>query len=249
MPEVGCWSHFRLAKKGELRNTLVVKKGEDKTRDLVARTILENGPQSAAELAERLKLTPAGIRRHLDRLIEIGVLESREPHRAAASLRGRGRPSKVFVITDLGREKFEHSYDDLAVSALRFMANLSERDLVSEFAASRAADIERRVGKAISGAKTSEKKVAALADFLTVEGYAAESKGSGGGIQLCQHHCPVAHVASEFPQLCEAETEAFSRVLGTHVQRLATIAHGDGICTTFIPALSSSTSNLKGARA
>jgi len=33
----------------------------------------------------------------------------------------------------------------------------------------------------------------------------------------------------------EAETEALSRLLGTHVQRLATIAHGDGVCTTFIP--------------
>ena len=55
------------------------------------------------------------------------------------------------------------------------------------------------------------------------------------GEQLCQHHCPVAHVAEQFPQLCEAETEVFSRLLGTHVQRLATIAHGDGVCTTFIP--------------
>jgi hypothetical protein len=25
-------------------------------------------------------------------------------------------------------------------------------------------------------------------------------------------------------------------LLGTHVQRLATIAHGDGICTTHVPA-------------
>ena len=55
-----------------------------------------------------------------------------------------------------------------------------------------------------------------------------------GGEQLCQHHCPVAHVAAEFPQLCEAETEAFGRLLGTPVQRLATIAHGDGICTTHV---------------
>jgi predicted ArsR family transcriptional regulator len=53
--------------------------------------------------------------------------------------------------------------------------------------------------------------------------------------ELCQHHCPIAHVAAEFPQLCEAETEALSKVLGTHVQRLATIGHGDGVCTTFIP--------------
>jgi predicted ArsR family transcriptional regulator len=42
-------------------------------------------------------------------------------------------------------------------------------------------------------------------------------------------------VAHEFPQLCEAETEMISRVLGRHVQRLATIAHGDGVCTTSIP--------------
>ncbi|MFM1974210.1 MAG: hypothetical protein RL524_197, partial [Actinomycetota bacterium] len=34
------------------------------------------------------------------------------------------------------------------------------------------------------------------------------------------------------------ETELFSKVLGTHVQRLATIAHGDGVCTTFVPHLS-----------
>ena len=63
--------------------------------------------------------------------------------------------------------------------------------------------------------------------------------GSAGeqptGHQLCQHHCPVAHVAEQFPELCEAETEVFARLLGTHVQRLATIAHGDGVCTTFVP--------------
>ena len=52
---------------GELRNTSVVKKSEpDKTRDQVARTILEGGPASAADLAHKLSITPAGIRRHLD---------------------------------------------------------------------------------------------------------------------------------------------------------------------------------------
>jgi predicted ArsR family transcriptional regulator len=45
-------------------------------------------------------------------------------------------------------------------------------------------------------------------------------------------------VAAEFPQLCEAETAVISRLIGTHVQRLATIAHGDGVCTTHIPAQS-----------
>jgi predicted ArsR family transcriptional regulator len=48
----------------------------------------------------------------------------------------------------------------------------------------------------------------------------------------------VAHVAAEFPQLCEAETAVFADLLGTHVQRLATIARGDAACTTHVPASS-----------
>ena len=75
----------------------------------------------------------------------------------------------------------------------------------------------------------------ALAKALTAEGYAASATTIASGGQLCQHHCPVAHVAAEFPQLCEAETRVISQLVGTHVQRLATIAHGDGVCTTHIP--------------
>jgi predicted ArsR family transcriptional regulator len=67
-------------------------------------------------------------------------------------------------------------------------------------------------------------------------GFAATASALSGGGQLCHHHCPVAHVAAEFPQLCEAETAVIGRLVGTHVQRLATIAHGDGVCTTHIPA-------------
>ena len=83
-----------------------------------------------------------------------------------------------------------------------------------------------------------ERRAEALARALSADGYAATARSAPlprKGEQLCQHHCPVAHVAEKFPQLCEAETEFFSQLLGTHVQRLATIAHGDGVCTTFIP--------------
>lgn len=69
------------------------------------------------------------------------------------------------------------------------------------------------------------------------------------GAQLCQHHCPVAHIAEQFPQLCEAETEVFSQLLGTHVQRLATIAHGDGVCTTYVPAPGAASSSALRAAA
>lgn len=228
--------------RGDLRHNTVVKKSnalpaEDiRTRDAVARSILENGPSTAVVLGERLGLTPAGIRRHLDLLVIDGVLEAREPHAALA--KGRGRPSKVFVMTDNGREKFEHSYDDLAVAALKFMSAKSGSSAVKDFARFRAEDIQKKVAATL--AKRTN-KVEALATFLSEQGYATTVAPRGTGEEICQHHCPIAHVAAEFPELCEAETEAFSNLLGTHVQRLATIAHGDGVCTTYIPTMPTST--------
>ncbi len=207
------------------------------TRDAIARLILEHGPATASTLSQSLALTPAGIRRHLELLVADGILEAREPR--TASTRGRGRPSKVFLMTDAGRAQFEHTYDDLAVSALRFMASHSGEHLVASFAQARADEIETKANEYIEHNKTSRKndKVALLAEFLTDQGYAASVEDRGLGEEICQHHCPIAHVASAYPQLCEAETQAFSRLLGTHVQRLATIAHGDGVCTTYIPQL------------
>ena len=219
-----------MARRWELRHNVVVKIDDLSTRDAVARSVLENGPSTAVVLGERLGLTPAGIRRHLELLIADGILEARDPH--VGLTRGRGRPSKVFVMTDFGREKFEHSYDDLAVAALKFMSAQSGEHQVRAFADTRAVDIERKAALAMT---KSSNKVDSLASFLTEQGYAASIEVHANGVQLCQHHCPIAHVAAEFPQLCEAETEIFSKILGTHVQRLATIAHGDGVCTTYIP--------------
>ena len=153
--------------------------------------------------------------------------------------RGRGRPARLFAITDAGRSAFEHAYDDLATSALRFLAETAGPGAVAEFARRQIAELERRyrpvVERRAAGAAGAGAGRGAVRRRLRRLGERRRPPPAGGE-QLCQHHCPVAHVAAEFPQLCEAETEAFGRLLGTPVQRLATIAHGDGICTTHVTA-------------
>jgi predicted ArsR family transcriptional regulator len=209
------------------------------TRGQVARLILELGPSTAATLGGRLGLTPAAVRRHLDNLIAEGMVETRTAR--TYGNRGRGRPARLFVITDAGRSAFEHAYDDLATSALRFIADRLGPGAVTEFARRQVSELERRYAPAVAARADLGDRVEALAGALSADGYAASAGPApavgppdAAGRQICQHHCPVAHVAAEFPQLCEAETEAFGRLLAAPVQRLATIAHGDGICTTHV---------------
>ncbi|MFC4590068.1 helix-turn-helix transcriptional regulator [Sphaerisporangium corydalis] len=212
--------------------TYAEKGAERGTRARVARLILEHGPINAAALGERLGLTPAAVRRHLDTLLAEEMIEPRTVR--PRGQRGRGRPAKLFVITDAGRNAFVHAYDGLAGSALRFLAERVGEEAVADFARSQVSALVRRLAPAMREVPA-DQRVRVLAEALTTDGYAASAtQAKSGGDQLCQHHCPVAHVAAEFPQLCEAETEAFGELLGTPVQRLATIAHGDGVCTTHV---------------
>lgn len=206
--------------------------GDAPTRERVARSILENGPSTAAALAQRLDLTPAAVRRHLDHLMEEGAVEAREPR--SYGTRSRGRPAKAFALTEAGRDRFDQQYDDLAAEALRFLAETGGGDAVKEFARRRIAGLEDEF-QAVLAEAPELTAAEAVATALTRGGYAASVRQGPVGEQLCQQHCPVAHVAHEFPQLCEAETELIGKLLGRHVQRLATIAHGDGVCTTCIP--------------
>jgi len=210
---------------------------DGRTRDRVSALLMEHGPQTATELATRLGISPAAVRRHLDSLVAAGRIEERV---ARDPQRGRGRPARRFHLTDAGRSAFPHAYDDLALTALRYVAAAGGPDAVRAVAEQQLAGLEARASTAVESAVQAAggapvDRAQALAAALTAEGYAATASAISGGGQLCQHHCPVAHVAAEFPQLCEAETAVIGRLVGSHVQRLATIAHGDGICTTHLP--------------
>jgi predicted ArsR family transcriptional regulator len=211
---------------------------EARTRDRVRETISEHGPLTAAALASRLGLTPAAVRRHLDLLAEKGVIEEHVP---AGSARGRGRPARAYILSQAGHAAMNSDYDDVATSALRFLAEHAGAAAVDEFVRERTAELERRYAAqlAASGSDVTA-RAEALATALTADGFAASTRPVRAGtplagVQLCQGHCPVQHVAAQFPQFCDAETDAFSRLLGVHVQRLATLAHGEHVCTTFIP--------------
>ncbi|MEI7913285.1 MAG: metalloregulator ArsR/SmtB family transcription factor [Mycobacteriaceae bacterium] len=205
------------------------------TRREIVRLLLESGSITAAEIGRTLGISAAGVRRHLDALVDSGDAEAQPP--AAWQHAGRGRPAKRFRLTADGRSKLEHTYDDIAVAAIRQLREIGGDEAVRTFARRRVETILAGV-PAVGSADDVEEAADQVAEALTRAGYATTTTKVGGpmqGIQICQHHCPVSHVAEEFPELCEAEQQAISEVLGTHVQLLASIVNGDCACTTHVP--------------
>lgn len=203
------------------------------TRARILRLLLAEGPATAGTLAERLGLSAAAVRRHLEALEADGAVTPARPSLRAVRL--RGRPARVYALSDTGHDIGGHDYDDLAAGALGFLAATSGPAALASFARARADDLRTRL-EAHLGEVAPAERPARLAAALSAQGYAATVHTVRGGMQICQHHCPVAHVAAAYPALCEAETEVLGRLLGSHVQRLATIARGDLMCTTHVPA-------------
>jgi predicted ArsR family transcriptional regulator len=213
---------------------------EGRTRSSVITLLLEEGPISATDVGSRLGISAAGVRRHLDALIDAG--DARVTMTPRPGSRTRGRPAKMFSLTARGRSRLGHSYDDLAGAAMRHLREIGGDDAVRTFARRRIQSIVADVEPADTSSHESVSRTAdAIAEALTDSGFAASTRPVGNGVQICQHHCPVSHVAAEFPELCTAEREAFADLLGTHVQRLATIANGDCACTTHVPLRTLST--------
>ncbi|MEU7629504.1 metalloregulator ArsR/SmtB family transcription factor [Nocardia sp. NPDC049220] len=214
---------------------------EGHTRAAIVQLLLEEGPITATAIGSKLGLAPAGVRRHLDALIDTG--QARASRSAPWQQKGRGRPAKQYQLTAAGRGTLGHAYDDLAGAAIRQLGEIGGEKAITEFARKRARTIVagiEPVRQHTAGENTAdtEAKAEEIAEAFTEAGFAATTRKVGTGVQICQHHCPVSHVAEEFPQLCAAELEAFRELLGTHVQRLATIANGDCACTTHVPLLS-----------
>jgi predicted ArsR family transcriptional regulator len=220
---------------------------EQRTRQRVLAAVSEHGPVTATAVGRLLGLTSAAVRRHLDALGDEGAVEEHEPGSTGA--RGRGRPARAYVVSERGHSSLRTDYEGLAADSLRFLADTAGPDAVAAFARERMSGLEARYASRLAAAGDDPAaRAEVLVEAMSEDGFAASARPVGAGaltgIQFCQGHCPVGRVAEQFPALCDAETEAISRLLGVHVQRLATLSRGAHVCTTFIPTAAVTRANL-----
>src|ERR1700742_4455543 len=136
------------------------------SRGEIVQLLLESGPITAGEIGERLGISAAGVRRHLDALLDAGGALASPA--APWQQHGRGRPAKRYRLTAAGRAKLGHTYDDLAAAAMRQLREIGGDDAVRTFA-------RRRIDTILSGVSDGPSGVEAKADrvatALTNAGY------------------------------------------------------------------------------
>ena len=197
-----------------------------------------DGPVTAAD-ARRAARPDPGRRPPPPRrsLVADGLVSraSRRPYGRAAA--GAGRPGRTCSPTP-AHASMTTAYDDLAACAHGVpgrAARAGARSRPSPAAGS--PDLERRYAPVVDAAgddaDARAQALAARAGRATGTPRSARPAAAAPA-RPPTSACSCARVTArcstsprEFPQLCEAETEVFSRLLGVHVQRLATLAHGD----------------------
>jgi DeoR family suf operon transcriptional repressor len=84
----------------------------DDTKKVILNLLLE-GPKTAGQIADKLKIQKSAIRSHLE------SLRADQAIRSYFKTEGPGRPSKIYEITNIGRELFPRKYDLFLLSVLQ----------------------------------------------------------------------------------------------------------------------------------
>jgi predicted ArsR family transcriptional regulator len=198
-----------------------------RTSDRLLHALKATGPQTAAALAARLKVTVVAIRQHLEKLATADLVAHDDRREAV------GRPKRYWRLSDAGHLRFPENHAGLtlelisAVSAVFGDAGLDR--LIDHREAQTLAAYRARLAPANDLAE----KVAILAQLRDAEGYMAEmSEALDGSFLLIENHCPICIAATHCQSLCRSELAIFAAALGpaAEITRIDHIVAGARRC-------------------
>ncbi|MFM7267538.1 MAG: iron-sulfur cluster biosynthesis transcriptional regulator SufR [Cyanobium sp.] len=173
------------------------------TRHAVLALLLRQGEATAADLAQRLRLSVQVMRRHLRSLGEEGLVE------ASPTVEGPGRPINRWRLTASGHGRFPDGSEEFALGLLHSLAATlppeAMRSLLEQQALQKAADYRQRLGD--GGLR---QRLEQLVELRRQEGYVAECRPdpeSPDAWLISEFHCSVMRIAEAFPMVCDQELQ------------------------------------------
>ncbi|MGE0581931.1 MAG: helix-turn-helix transcriptional regulator [Steroidobacteraceae bacterium] len=201
-------------------------------RKRLLRHLLRNKSGAAVdELAQALGVTRTAVRQHLASLMRDGLVAP------GAERASGGRPLRLYVLTDEGREVFPRRYSWFARLLVEAMAqehgSAGLRTRFGRIAASVVAQLPHR---APPGASRRE-KVEELSGLMDQLGYDARKvKDVGGAPTIEADNCVFHELAQRNPAICQFDIALLTSYTGSKVELHECMAKGGHVCRfRFLP--------------
>ena len=170
------------------------------------------GPQPISVIAEEMDMTKEGARFHLLKLEIQGLVHSQ------SEAKGRGRPKKIWSLTEKGHGRFPDAHADMTVNLIDMMRQTLGEESVEKVVKANGERTLKEYQEALANCKNLEEKVAKLTEIRTAEGYMAEYQKEEDGFLFVENHCPICEAAKTCQQFCRAELNIFDTALGENVE-------------------------------
>jgi predicted ArsR family transcriptional regulator len=172
------------------------------------------GPQTAADLGKRLRITPEAARQQLLRLGDEGLVYTR------SEVRGVGRPAQVYHLAPAAQRRFPDAHAELTAQLIGEIRDVLGEDALEKLIRVREIGTRKRYDALLSGEQSLARKIAHLAEIRNKEGYMAtwEKEEEADSYLLVENHCPICAAASACTGFCRSEQAIFEHVLGRDVR-------------------------------
>ena len=203
---------------------------EKRSRRALIDFLKQDGPQDAASLARRLGVSAMAVRQHLYDLEAEGLVTNE------AEARPVGRPAKLWALTPAADRFFPDGHAEFSVGLVNSMKQAFGNEGLDKLLKVRAKEQTAIYRERIDRQTSLPKKLKALAEIRTEEGYMAEVEKVNGGYLLVENHCPICSAAAACTNLCNMELQVFQKSLGrdVKVQRIDHILAGARRCAYLV---------------
>lgn len=196
------------------------------TSERILFALKTKGALSARQIADAFGMSVMGAHKALNGLCDQGLVKGFD------RIEGRGRPKRLFELSEKGHRRFPDNHADLTVEMLDDVRGLFGHEGLERLIGVREARQRARYCDEMEGDLA--QRVASLARLRTEEGYMARvEKAEDGGFVLIEDHCPICAAAQTCKGFCRSELEVFRDVLGDDctVEREEHLLSGGRRCT------------------
>lgn len=185
------------------------------------------GTSSVPELAAAVELNPETVRGHVKSLVEDGWVEP-----AGARIHGRGRPERLYELTEAAERLFPRRESELLQGLATWLRDQGHEALLDGFLESFAATRRARARERLEGLDGRARLLEAV-EVLNEEGYMAElveGDDDDGRPRLRLCHCPVKELVEVTRTPCRVEIGFVRELVGETLARVEYIPDGDHAC-------------------